>query len=44
MRRRVVAPLCRVMRGATSAHRRLRRSIVVTAAGLAAWLVWRMWF
>lgn len=42
MRRRVVAPLCRVVRGATSAHRRLRRSIVVTVAGLLAWVIWRM--
>lgn len=42
MRRRLVAPVCRIIRGATRDHRRLRLSILITLAGLGAWMVWRL--
>lgn len=41
MRRRIVAPMCRIVRGASRDHRRMRLSILVTIAGLSAWAVWR---
>lgn len=42
MRRRIVAPVCRIVRGASRDHRRMRLSILLTLAGLAAWVVGRI--
>lgn len=42
MRRRLVAPLCRIYRGASRDHRRMRLSILLTLVGLGAWAVWRI--
>ena len=42
MRRRLVAPVCRIIRGASRDHRRMRLSILLTLAGLGARMVWRL--
>lgn len=35
-------PLRRLIDGATRDHRRLRMSLLLTVAGLAAWAVWHV--